>query len=385
LSAWGVGRGVGLPQGAAASATLANLALGSVDYYFSCLRRGVDYVRYADDFLIAVRGTRADAERVLQELKEKLALLKLRLNNKTQLASAEEGAEFLGFHVRRTERGAAKLGVTAQTLQRLRDRIERDTFPGEEPDWTSFEASTAYYRPFAPDAVAELEEMLERRTGQKAPCRRRRINPRTRNSWRSPTGIKQNSYPPSTRAASGCRVGEMEKPPEVAPHLAYATRPNLLLQADFPSLSNSMLGEVARSMGISREYLGQELERVQHQVYQHRMRRTQMREHAQHVLRELGDTNTNSVDKVLDRSPTYVAELTSEKKASELARTLEKRVAETNVALNQATAEMKRRAVARGIVVQPGMLLEVRVPPGVNRMGSSTITQWLPAVPNNTK
>lgn len=60
------------------------------------------YVRYADDWVIAVWGSKQLADEILDFLKPKLALLKLKLHEeKTKISHGKrQGFEFLGFHVR---------------------------------------------------------------------------------------------------------------------------------------------------------------------------------------------------------------------------------------------------------------------------------------------
>lgn len=67
-------------------------------------------VRYADDFVIMVAGTRNNATALLSEVAEVLAPLGLNLSaQKTAVVHADEGFDFLGFHIRRrTKRGTRK-------------------------------------------------------------------------------------------------------------------------------------------------------------------------------------------------------------------------------------------------------------------------------------
>lgn len=60
------------------------------------------YVRYADDFLIGVKGNRADAERIKRELTEfTSARLKLELNgDKTKITHSSQRVRFLGYDVK---------------------------------------------------------------------------------------------------------------------------------------------------------------------------------------------------------------------------------------------------------------------------------------------
>ncbi len=64
-------------------------------------------VRYADDFVIMVGGTRDDAEALWDEVAAVLAPMGLRLSEeKTRVCHIDEGFDFLGWHIqRRAKRG----------------------------------------------------------------------------------------------------------------------------------------------------------------------------------------------------------------------------------------------------------------------------------------
>lgn len=67
-------------------------------------------VRYADDFVVLVSGTRAHAEALKDEVAGVLALMGLRLSEeKTKIVHIDEGFDFLAFRIRRdTRRGSRK-------------------------------------------------------------------------------------------------------------------------------------------------------------------------------------------------------------------------------------------------------------------------------------
>lgn len=120
----------GTPQGGILSPLLANVVLSALDEHF-CAKRdahgsdwrriahrkrgGATYriVRYADDFLIMVHGSRAHAEALWDEVAAVLAPLGVRLpETKTRVTHLDEGLDFLGFRIqRRTKRGTAKKHV----------------------------------------------------------------------------------------------------------------------------------------------------------------------------------------------------------------------------------------------------------------------------------
>ena len=57
-------------------------------------------VRYADDFVVLVHGTRDDVEALREDVAEVLAPLGLRLSPaKTQVVHMSDGFDFLGFRI----------------------------------------------------------------------------------------------------------------------------------------------------------------------------------------------------------------------------------------------------------------------------------------------
>jgi RNA-directed DNA polymerase len=67
-------------------------------------------IRYADDFVVLVHGTQADAEALHEEIAGVLALLGLRLSSaKTRIMHMSEGFDFLGFRIQwKRKRGTDK-------------------------------------------------------------------------------------------------------------------------------------------------------------------------------------------------------------------------------------------------------------------------------------
>ena len=113
----------GTPQGGILSPLLANIALSVLDEHFVAAwaamgahsgarqqRRHTGLatyrlVRYADDFVVLVAGTREHAEAVRDEAAAVLAPMGLRLSEaKTRIAHIDEGFDFLGFRVRRHQK-----------------------------------------------------------------------------------------------------------------------------------------------------------------------------------------------------------------------------------------------------------------------------------------
>ena len=109
----------GTPQGGILSPLLANVALSALDEHFveawaamgdssarhRRRRKGLAtyrLVRYADDFVVMVNGTREHAEALRDEVAAVLAPLGLRLSEeKTKVVHIDEGFDFLGFRIQR--------------------------------------------------------------------------------------------------------------------------------------------------------------------------------------------------------------------------------------------------------------------------------------------
>ena len=121
----------GTPQGGILSPLLANIALSVLDEHFAeawerdmatrpkreTRRRHGEatyrLVRYADDFVVLVHGTRAHAEGLRREVEAALSTVGLRLNeDKTSVCHIDEGFDFLGFRIQRqVKRGSNKAFV----------------------------------------------------------------------------------------------------------------------------------------------------------------------------------------------------------------------------------------------------------------------------------
>ena len=89
----------GTPQGGPLSPLLANIYLDALDKELD--RRGHAYCRYADDFVVVVKGTRAHAHAVRQTCRTFLEdKLKLTLNmEKTHITHVNDGFVFLGHRI----------------------------------------------------------------------------------------------------------------------------------------------------------------------------------------------------------------------------------------------------------------------------------------------
>ncbi|CNG86981.1 Retron-type reverse transcriptase [Mycobacterium tuberculosis] len=117
----------GTPQGGIASPLLANIALSALDEHFCAKwdalgdssaryrhrrRGGATHriVRFADDFVIMVHGSKAQADALWDEVTEVLTPLGLRPSeSKSRVCHLDEGFDFLGFRIqRRRKRGTTK-------------------------------------------------------------------------------------------------------------------------------------------------------------------------------------------------------------------------------------------------------------------------------------
>lgn len=93
-------------------------------------------MRYADDFVVLVHGTRADAERIKAQIGTMLATsLKMTLSQeKTHIAHIDDGFVFLGFCIQRRRRGDGRQVVltfpTKDALARVMHKIKEATRAG---------------------------------------------------------------------------------------------------------------------------------------------------------------------------------------------------------------------------------------------------------------
>jgi RNA-directed DNA polymerase len=139
----------GTPQGGILSPLLANIALSVLDEqlhapwkpggpmstrYQRSSRAGKGepnwrVVRYADDFVVLVRGERRHVEALREQITHVLQPIGLVLSPaKTQIVHMSEGFDFLGFHIRwRRKRGTSKryvyTFVAKRPIRSVRDKI----------------------------------------------------------------------------------------------------------------------------------------------------------------------------------------------------------------------------------------------------------------------
>src|SRR3954462_285933 len=146
----------GIPQGGILSPLLANIALSVLDESFAEAwernmannpdrvrrrRRGLPMyrlVRYADDFVVLVSGTKAQAEALKVAVAATLSTLGLRLaEEKTGVCHINEGFDFLGMRIqRKPRRGSSKVFVyswpSKKALASIMAKIKAITRQGTE-------------------------------------------------------------------------------------------------------------------------------------------------------------------------------------------------------------------------------------------------------------
>ena len=135
----------GTPQGGILSPLLANIALSVLDEHYARVwaastpktrhtrrkRGGATWrlVRYADDFVLLVNGTRQHAEQLTTEVAGVLATMGLELSAaKTKIVHLDEGFDFLGFRIQRQHKpGTSKRYVytfpTKQALMSVKAKV----------------------------------------------------------------------------------------------------------------------------------------------------------------------------------------------------------------------------------------------------------------------
>jgi RNA-directed DNA polymerase len=150
------GSKTGTPQGGILSPLLANIALSVLDEHFAEAwetnmasnpdrvrrrRRGLPMyrlVRYADDFVVLVSGTEAQAEALKVEVAAALSTIGLRLAaEKTGVCHINEGFDFLGMRIqRKRKRGSSKVFVyswpSKKALASIMAKIKTITRQGTE-------------------------------------------------------------------------------------------------------------------------------------------------------------------------------------------------------------------------------------------------------------
>lgn len=115
----------GTPQGGPLSPLLSNLLLDELDKELE--RRGLSFVRYADDCNIYVRSERA-GERVMESIKKFITKkLKLRVNESKSAVAKPYQRTFLGFSFTWDRGVKVKRRLSPRTIERFKDQIRELT------------------------------------------------------------------------------------------------------------------------------------------------------------------------------------------------------------------------------------------------------------------
>ncbi|MFN8613786.1 MAG: group II intron reverse transcriptase/maturase [Vulcanimicrobiota bacterium] len=115
----------GTPQGGPLSPLLSNVVLDELDWELE--RRGLKFVRYADDFNAYVKSQRA-GERVMASLTRFIEKrLRLKVNQDKSEVAPPEDIHFLGFSLKKGQQSHIVVGLSKRTLDRMRERIRELT------------------------------------------------------------------------------------------------------------------------------------------------------------------------------------------------------------------------------------------------------------------
>jgi group II intron reverse transcriptase/maturase len=114
----------GTPQGGPLSPLLANVLLDEVDKELE--KRGLSFVRYADDCNVYVRSWRAGTD-AMETLKRLYGQLRLRINEAKSAVARPQDRTFLGYSFWYAKGGAVKRRVAPKALAALKERVRRIT------------------------------------------------------------------------------------------------------------------------------------------------------------------------------------------------------------------------------------------------------------------
>lgn len=114
---------VGLPQGSPLSPLLSNIVLDQLDQELE--RRGLDFVRYADDANIFV-GSQKAAQRVLTSISAFIEKkLKLRVNRDKSQTALSKAVKFLGMTILAGGMAMISVGAMKKAKERVKELIPR--------------------------------------------------------------------------------------------------------------------------------------------------------------------------------------------------------------------------------------------------------------------
>jgi group II intron reverse transcriptase/maturase len=115
----------GTPQGGPLSPLLSNIVLDELDWKLA--RRGVRFVRYADDANIYVKSERA-GQRVMESIRRFIERrLRLKLNERKSSVDQPDKVHFLGFRLSRNPEGQVEVHLSTRSQERLAQRVRELT------------------------------------------------------------------------------------------------------------------------------------------------------------------------------------------------------------------------------------------------------------------
>jgi RNA-directed DNA polymerase len=117
----------GTPQGGIISPLLANMVLDGMQEHIrkaAKIRRGVNFVRYADDFVITAPNVEMVEERIKPAVEEFLKERGLSISSeKTRVVNIYEGFDFLSFNLRKYSNGKLLIKPAKKAVLSLYDKV----------------------------------------------------------------------------------------------------------------------------------------------------------------------------------------------------------------------------------------------------------------------
>ena len=178
----------GTPQGGPLSPLLANIYLDQFDKELE--RRGLMFVRYADDCVIYVRSKRA-AERVMESCSDYLEKkLKLTVNREKSSIGSPTELKYLGFKLVELSDGTTGVMPHEKSIKRFRDRIREITkrHRGVELDTVIMELKRYMRGWFAYFGTGPSRSYFDSLDGWV----RRRVRAFMLTQWKTPKNIQRN-------------------------------------------------------------------------------------------------------------------------------------------------------------------------------------------------
>ena len=108
----------GLPLGYQTSQLLALMYLDEFDHWVKETLHAKYYGRYMDDFYI-IHEDKADLQKCLDQIEQKIHGLKLELNGKTAIFPLKNGINFLGFHTYLDDGGGVIMKLRRDSIDRM--------------------------------------------------------------------------------------------------------------------------------------------------------------------------------------------------------------------------------------------------------------------------